>query len=82
MLHVLSIVLNSQGKELIPCDSQVWILKITDAIGESPGLLPPPTPLSHHSATLHHSILTAAHYSNLVILCPPYSQNPRRMVLG
>ncbi|PVF98833.1 hypothetical protein CPB86DRAFT_796958 [Serendipita vermifera] len=31
-LHILSIVVNGQGKEIIPCDRQVWILKITDAI--------------------------------------------------
>jgi len=28
----MSIVVNGQGTEVIPCDAQVWILKITDAI--------------------------------------------------
>ncbi|KIM19952.1 hypothetical protein M408DRAFT_334204 [Serendipita vermifera MAFF 305830] len=31
-LHIMSIVVNSQGVEVIPCDTQVWILKLTDAI--------------------------------------------------
>ncbi|KAG8833607.1 hypothetical protein FRC17_010359 [Serendipita sp. 399] len=31
-LHLMAIAVNSQGTEVIPCDTQVWILKITDAI--------------------------------------------------
>ncbi|KAG8789040.1 hypothetical protein FRC16_001272, partial [Serendipita sp. 398] len=31
-LHLMAIAVNSQGTEVIPCDNQVWILKITDAI--------------------------------------------------
>jgi hypothetical protein len=30
----MSIAVNGQGEQVIPCDTQVWILKITDAIGE------------------------------------------------
>jgi hypothetical protein len=42
-LHIMSIVVNSQNREVIPCDAQVWILKITDAIGKFGH-----TPLSFH----------------------------------
>lgn len=31
-LHIMALVVNGQGTEVIPCDRQVWILKITDAI--------------------------------------------------
>jgi hypothetical protein len=31
VLHVLALTIDSHGREIIPCDTQIWILKITDA---------------------------------------------------
>jgi hypothetical protein len=53
-LHILSIVVNGQGKEVIPCDRQVWILKITDAIGTQLSLL-----------SLYHRLSPTRYYSFL-----------------
>jgi hypothetical protein len=33
VLHVLTLTIDSHGREVIPCDTQIWILKITDATG-------------------------------------------------
>lgn len=33
VLHVLALTIDSHGREIISCDTQVWILKITDATG-------------------------------------------------
>ena len=33
VLHVLALTIDSHGREIIPCDTQIWILKITDATG-------------------------------------------------
>lgn len=33
VLHVLALTIDSHGREFIPCDTQVWVLKITDATG-------------------------------------------------
>jgi len=33
IFHVLALTINSHGREIIPCDTQIWILKITNATG-------------------------------------------------
>ena len=33
VLHVLVLTIDSHGREVISCDTQIWILKITDATG-------------------------------------------------
>ena len=33
VLHVLALTIDSHGREIIPCDTQTWILKITNATG-------------------------------------------------
>ncbi len=33
VLHVLALTIDSHGREIIPCDTQIWILKVTDATG-------------------------------------------------
>ena len=60
VLHVLALTIDSHGREIVPCDTQTWILKITDATGiwasvSMPCIIPlfaltaPPHFLSHCS---------------------------------